>query len=325
MILHDPSGMGGNGGKATEEKSYVVKKGDTLGEIAKANGKSVEELKTLNGIENIHDIKVGQKLNLGASAATKAKPTSNTQQQNLEGLKLYIAKPIEKKQDDYILANQQKAEMLAKMSIPPPTESTGEISARVNKDNALEIVQDGKVVKTFAPNENGMVELPHDGSIETKTGTGSGSFSVGGQKLYNVYNYTGNDQWGKPKDVANLINAIIDYKKVYTNDLISIGDMRSPDNGKVAYSGGHHHGNAGAVDIRVLGEGGSYQGLFSDKRHDVDRSKLLIKLMGENGFSTAIVGRSIFDKLKSASDKNISVITDKPKKTIHENHYHFHL
>ncbi len=44
---------------------HVVQKGDTLWDIAKRNGLSVQELKELNGLGNQSELKIGQKLKIG--------------------------------------------------------------------------------------------------------------------------------------------------------------------------------------------------------------------------------------------------------------------
>ena len=63
-------------------KTYTVKKGDTLSEIALANGTTVAKLVALNGIKNPDYIVVGQVLKLEAdgtttfnSSTTMSKPT----------------------------------------------------------------------------------------------------------------------------------------------------------------------------------------------------------------------------------------------------------
>jgi LysM repeat protein len=46
-------------------KPYTIKKGDTLSEIAKANGTTLKAIKEANpGIKNLNKIRVGQKINL---------------------------------------------------------------------------------------------------------------------------------------------------------------------------------------------------------------------------------------------------------------------
>lgn len=51
--------------KKDEEKTYTVKKGDTLSEIAKENDRKIEYLIALNDIKNADKIDVGQKIKLG--------------------------------------------------------------------------------------------------------------------------------------------------------------------------------------------------------------------------------------------------------------------
>ena len=50
--------------KPVKKKYYKVKRGDTLGEIAKKKGTTVKRLKVLNGIKNADLIYVGQKLRI---------------------------------------------------------------------------------------------------------------------------------------------------------------------------------------------------------------------------------------------------------------------
>ena len=50
--------------KITSAKTYVVKQGDTLSEIAAANGTTVSALAALNNIQNVNLIKVGQVIKL---------------------------------------------------------------------------------------------------------------------------------------------------------------------------------------------------------------------------------------------------------------------
>ena len=56
---------------------YVVKSGDTLGAIAKANNTTVSEIAKANNISNVNLIKVGQKLSLGSTpVSTPSVPSS---------------------------------------------------------------------------------------------------------------------------------------------------------------------------------------------------------------------------------------------------------
>lgn len=64
--------------------NYIVKSGDTLGAIAKANNTTVAELAKANNISNVNLIKVGQQLSIGGQptstptvATTAPKPTFN--------------------------------------------------------------------------------------------------------------------------------------------------------------------------------------------------------------------------------------------------------
>lgn len=101
--------------------------------------------------------------------------------------------------------------------------------------------------------------------------------------------------------------------------------MRSPKGGKVPKNskGGLHHGNKGAVDIRVLGKDGNFRGEFTDTRRDLERLKVFIKAMSNNGYSRLFVGRNMYEKLKDCANNKLSVHQDKPGDKTHSNHYHF--
>ena len=286
--LNDPSGQGGND---PQEGSYTVKKGDTLTKLAKENNTTVEELKKLNKIENINDIKVGQKLNPGTSA-TKTTPTP--QQANLKGLKLYIAKPNVAIQSDYLAAVQAKADMLKKMSIPPPTESTGEKSARVNKDNAVEIVQDGKVINTIKPNEFGLVQL-------TKLGNNNIVNNAGSEDSYKYLKKDGTrsekgqhgDDWMKPKYAAAFFNAVNDLAKEMPEQQISFNDASgyNPVDNKPSYNLGHSttggHSSGESFDIKFLTTDGKGSNVISSlTKADIKLNARFIEILKSHGFTT---------------------------------------
>jgi hypothetical protein len=178
--------------------------------------------------------------------------------------------------------------------------------------------------KYFDINEHGMAELPAD-----DPGSFNGVFTFDGYIVYKTYGRNDKglkDQWGKAEHIAGLINVVIEYRETYPDDILDIGDMRSPKNDGVPNSSptNLHHKNFGAIDIRPLGKNGSFQGDFTDPRHDVGRSKAFIKAMGNHGYTTAIVGKKVIDILKEASNEKITVITDKGV-SVHHDHYHFHI
>ena len=84
--MNDAVSLNSNTTKTTttkKTKEYVVKKGDTLYGIAKANGISVGELMSLNNFDNNTVIKVGQKLKIydttsDSKAATSTQTSTTT-------------------------------------------------------------------------------------------------------------------------------------------------------------------------------------------------------------------------------------------------------
>lgn len=59
--------------KSASDLAYVVKRGDTLFDLAKANGLSVDELAKHNGLEKDYELKIGERLTIPASADTASK------------------------------------------------------------------------------------------------------------------------------------------------------------------------------------------------------------------------------------------------------------
>ena len=190
-------------------------------------------------------------------------------------------------------------------------------------DPGLQILGINGTIFSSAANEHGMVELPHSGNEVTGSPT-VGSFFLDNQELYQYYNRNDvanapDDQWGTIGNVANLINAIGDYREIYPNDIIQIGDMRSPTNGRVNINrSSTHHGDEGAVDIRYLGIGGSYRGTYLDNRFNAARNRALINTMGRNNFTRVFVAPGIRTQVNS---NNIRVNGDGTG--THDNHLHF--
>lgn len=73
--------FGSSGSTATKKASggsYTVKAGDTLSEIAVANGVSTSALASENGIKNRHLIRVGQKLSIPSGSKSSSEPSKST-------------------------------------------------------------------------------------------------------------------------------------------------------------------------------------------------------------------------------------------------------
>ncbi|OYQ50511.1 RHS repeat-associated core domain-containing protein [Flavobacterium aurantiibacter] len=182
----------------------------------------------------------------------------------------------------------------------------------------LEIYKNDRSMTYAVANSSGMVQLPVDNPNAKNS-----QFTAGSMTLYSNYNRNDEkgpqDQWGKPEYIANMINAIVDYKQTYPDDVVSIGDMLSPTDGKVPKnsSGGLHHADVGTFDIRLLGPGGSYKGTVSDSRFDINRTQSFINSLGKHGFKRFLIGPSVYRQFNDSG--SVKVMNGG---SVHDNHYH---
>lgn len=74
-----PSSGGASSDSSTSASTYVVKRGDTMYDIAKANNLSVGELAERNGVSKDHQVKVGERLKIpgGGEGATVETPSES--------------------------------------------------------------------------------------------------------------------------------------------------------------------------------------------------------------------------------------------------------
>ncbi len=191
-------------------------------------------------------------------------------------------------------------------------------------NNRMEILHRNGAVLTFEPNSSGMIELPSSGQAVTGSGT-LGTFSIGTEQIYSYYNRNDvasgpSDQWAEPMVMVGLLNSIFSYRDLYPNDLLHIGDMKSPTNGTVnVNSTKTHHSNRGAIDIRYIGNnGGSYQGQYNNSQFSASRNRDFIYFMGQNGFSRAIVAPGIRTQVTS-----FGIQVDGDSRGKHNDHMHF--
>jgi spore germination protein len=63
----------------TEEVTYVVVQGDTLGNIAERYGVSVEDIAVRNSLSNVHSLDVGQQLVIPVPGSTVATPATGVE------------------------------------------------------------------------------------------------------------------------------------------------------------------------------------------------------------------------------------------------------
>ncbi|GIV45146.1 MAG: hypothetical protein KatS3mg035_2269 [Bacteroidia bacterium] len=213
-----------------------------------------------------------------------------------------------------------------------PLKGTVPTVAVANEDGSLTIYtsnktkQSGQINKLY-PNEYGMIELPEPKDVAD---------------IYEVYNRTGDDQWGPAKGIAALINAAVDFQEQYPGEKLSFGDMKSPDGNGVKYEKGiHHKGITFQVDMRLLTKkGGAAQGRWDRIRFDPQRTRNLFEIMHKYGFGEVLLYREasqlventtvvpdvkkVFEDYLSPSYKFLPEIQIKIRKVDnHKDHYHF--
>lgn len=195
------------------------------------------------------------------------------------------------------------------------------------ENNKLYVGYENGKQLSYEINTYGMVELPADNSYAT-----NGQFTFDGIIMYRYYNrnditqkHNLKDQWGKAEHIANLINAILEYKRSYPYDIIEIGDMRSPINGAVPNSSETHlhHKNEGAIDIRFLGEGGSFVGNINEtwvqNKFDNERTQKFMDALGNHSFTRFILSSKLKNR-KLRPTGTLGIKWDFSK--VHDNHYH---
>ena len=126
-------------------KEYIVKNGDTLGEIAKSSGLTVRQLKELNGLTK-DIIRVGQKLKVPASKVEKKVAPILTNKKVAEK-KVDTVKPTEAATDKPVVADEANKDEIAEDSpVVEPVETASAPAASTGKSDAKYInytVQEG--------------------------------------------------------------------------------------------------------------------------------------------------------------------------------------
>lgn len=169
--------------------------------------------------------------------------------------------------------------------------------------------------------------------------------------IYEVYNRTGDDQWGPAKGIAALINAAVDFQEQYPGEKLSFGDMKSPFGGSVAFSGGKHHkGDRFQVDMRLLSNfGGSRKGNWNEINFSSEKSIALFNIMKKYGFNQVLLHEDAVRQILFRSNSiwygivyfpnfnnkygtyipyenssiKIEIKLERRDIKIHDNHYHF--
>lgn len=85
--------------KASTNKAYTVKSGDTLSGVASKNGTTVEALQNLNSIKNANLINIGQVIKLPGTAASSGETYTVKSGDTLSGIALKMGSTVKKLQD----------------------------------------------------------------------------------------------------------------------------------------------------------------------------------------------------------------------------------
>ena len=94
----------------------------------------------------------------------------------------------------------------------------------------------------YFANENGMVELPHTDTYNLEGNyLPAGEYAINGETVYNIYNYEGDDQWGSPQVIADLVNMAVSYKSA-TGGLLNYGDLSTSKGETFAPHSSHSNG-----------------------------------------------------------------------------------
>jgi len=153
-------------------------------------------------------------------------------------------------------------------------------------ENVLMVGDPSGNIKVYNTNENGAVELPDPSEVGN---------------TYQVYNRTGDDQWGSPQGIASIINAAVDYNLSTGGKTVSIGDIKAPDlKGVKLGKGKHHNGSSMMVDVRLIGaNGNSERGNFSQINLSTSYSLKFIQSMNKFGYSEVVLDKAIISRLIS--------------------------
>lgn len=131
----------------TEAVIHKVVKGDTLGEIAKAYGTTVNAIVEANDIKNPDDIRIGQKLIIPVSSSQEKIETTPVEDSNLE--------------------NKEDETPVVKEDVTPPIvedESTTEDIPPIIEDNAPATEEDSPIVEIIR--EKGTVVLLNTNAVK---------------------------------------------------------------------------------------------------------------------------------------------------------------
>jgi RHS repeat-associated protein len=180
-------------------------------------------------------------------------------------------------------------------------QSTGQTSTKGESNLYLRVGHPDGTVNDYKANETDRVQLPKI------------------PEAYNTYNQNGKDNWGIVSGIAAIINASVDFGKLYQGEKIAWGDLNSSTGKKIPLGKGEsHHGGSLQADVRLLStKGGSVQGKYNQMSFDPIRTKDYFDIMFNNGFSEVLLHESPAGKVQESSIK----VTSRPDD--HENHYHF--
>jgi hypothetical protein len=163
----------------------------------------------------------------------------------------------------------------------------------------LSVLNADGTVGSQTANKDGMVELPSTGfGYETHN---RNDVRSGGKPQP--------DQWGTPDAVGRTMNIAADYRTMYPNSNLSIGDLstdtgNSPllETGRSARHGSHYSGSQ--ADLSYVGAAGPTN-VAPTRGADLDRQRSMVRVAENWGMNNFYAGTGLRDKLYVGPDTTV--------------------
>jgi len=185
---------------------HVVKKGETLTGIAKSNGMTLKDIRSLNGFSENVNVKIGQKIKVKSNEKAVAVKTEKTPANQI------VYKPIQDKQD-VIEVKEVKTERSTLGEVPAPKEESRPVSYEITPAPLP------TTAVATAPTTTGK---PITGELENTYNT---AFNKNSKKTVRGLGFVAADN-----NIPNSSSALYNYAEV--GDVIKVVNLMSK---KVAY------------------------------------------------------------------------------------------